>query len=197
MKDASRRSVLLGLGALAGGLAGATPQSATAAAKKTQLDSERLSVTSPDGRIEVALLVPRQRAVHPRWTASAGGIVLLEPSNLALVLHDGRRLGPDAKFIDAEVTSGDGSWHPPYGIAERYERRFSQIEARFEDRRSRIRFAIRLLAHNDGIACRFVLLSVPRGTVRLGGEEIEFRLPAGTRVWTSHDEGNMPFRHPA
>ncbi|PNU02307.1 glycoside hydrolase family 97 protein [Novosphingobium guangzhouense] len=182
----NRRTVLAGLSAAtATGLAA----SAVEARSTPPATAQRLAVASPDGRITVELLVPASRGEHPRWAARHGDTVMLEPSQMALVLGDGRRLGPDAKFLGSETTSSDGSWQPPYGIAGNYDGRANQLEARFEDRRSRIRFAIRLLAHDDGIACRFVLLSAPKKTVRLGGEQIEFRMPAGTRVWTSRDEG--------
>ncbi|WP_404477995.1 glycoside hydrolase family 97 catalytic domain-containing protein [Novosphingobium sp. BL-52-GroH] len=190
--NSNRRTLLLGLGATAAGSLAASPRPAHAAATEPQ----RVSVTSPDGRITVELLIPAEKGYHPRWSARRAGEVMLEPSDLALVLADGRRLGPGAKFLGSRTESIDGSWTPPYGIAARYDGKANQLEAQFEDRRSRIRFAVRLLAHNDGIACRFVLLSAPRKRVRLGGEVIEFRLPAGTRVWTSRDEGEYAITAP-
>lgn len=180
-----RRTVLAGLGAVTTGMAANVPAAADAAPESGQ----RLTVSSPDGRTTLKLLVPASRGEHPRWAARHGDAVMLEPSQMALVLADGRRLGPDAKFLGSDTVSIDGTWQPPYGIAARYDGRANQLEARFEDRRSRIRFAIRLLAHDDGIACRFALLSAPKRIVPLGGEQIEFRMPAGTRVWTSRDEG--------
>lgn len=181
----NRRTVLAGLGAVTTGMAANIPAANGAAPENDQ----RLTVSSPDGRTTLELLVPVSRGEHPRWAARHGDAVMLEPSQMALVLADGRRLGPDAKFLGSDTVSIDGTWQPPYGIAARYDGRANQLEARFEDRRSRIRFAIRLLAHDDGIACRFVLLSAPDRMIRLGGEHIEFRMPAGTRVWTSRDEG--------
>lgn len=188
----NRRTVLASLGAAATGMAAVLP----AARAAVSAAGQRLSVSSPDGRITIELLVPATRAEHPHWSGSCGGAVMLEPSQLALVLADGRRLGPNAKFLAFDTVSFDGTWEPPFGIATRYDGKANQLEARFEDRKTRIRFAIRLLAHDDGIACRFVLLSAPNRSVRLGGEQIEFRMPAGTRVWTSRDEGEYAVSAP-
>ena len=181
----NRRTVLASLGAAATGMAATIP----AARADAPAVDQRLTISSPDGRTTLELLIPTSRGEHPRWAARHGNSVMLEPSRLALVLADGKRLGPDARFLGSDIIAIDGTWDPPYGIAARYDGRASQLEARFEDRRTRIRFAIRLLAHDDGIACRFVLMSAPGQSITLGGEQVEFRMPTGTRVWTSRDEG--------
>lgn len=188
----NRRTILASLGAAATGMATTIPLVRAAAPAEAQ----RLTVSSPDGRTTLELLVPASRGDHPRWAARHGDAIMLEPSQMALVLADGRRLGPNAKFLGAEVVSIDDTWRPPYGIAASYDGKANQLDARFEDRKSGIRFSIRLLAHNDGIACRFVLLSAPQRKVKLGGEQIEFRMPAGTRVWTSRDEGEYAISRP-
>ncbi len=188
----NRRTVLASIGAAATGIAATIP----AARSEVTPEGRRLTVSSPDGRTTLELLVPASRGEHPRWAARHGDALMLELSRLALVLGDGKRLGPDAKFLGSDITPVDGTWQPPYGIAARYDGRVNQLEARFEDVRTRIRFAIRLLAHDDGIACRFVLLSAPKKSVTLGGEQIEFRMPAGTRVWTSRDEGEYAISAP-
>lgn len=192
MTITDRRAVLAGLGATFAGTMGAPPASANRRAAATK----RFAVSSPDGLTTVELLVSANRADHPCWMARHGDRVMLEPSQLALVLADGRRLGPGAQFRGCTSAALDESWHPPYGIANHYDGKLTQLDAQFEDRRSRIRFAIRLIAHNDGVACRFVLLSGPRSKIRLGGEWIEFRMPAGTRLWTSRDEGEYAVSSP-
>lgn len=181
--EAARRSVLAAIGATAINGVGAALQGRTVSQRPP------LTIASPDGRLVAHLAIPHGPTDYPAWSASLDGKPLLEPSTLALVLGDGRLLGPGARYIDHSIDAIDASWQPPYGIASTYDGKASHIDVRFDDRRTRIRFAIRLLAHNDGVAVRFVLMAAPGNTVRLGGEAIEFRLPVGSEIWSSRDEG--------
>ncbi|MCI4588747.1 glycoside hydrolase family 97 protein [Sphingobium sp. BYY-5] len=180
----TRRTILGGMSVSAIGGIG-LPLNAQSAPDRTAL-----SISSPNGRLTAQLLLPGRSADYPLWSASLDGKPALEPSKLALVLANGRLLGPQARYLGHTASAIDDSWTPPYGIATRYDGRAHQIEAQFEDRRSRIRFAIRLLAHDDGVAIRFVLLAAPGNKVELGGEAMEFRFPTGTNIWSSRDEGD-------
>lgn len=189
---ANRRAILAGLGATAAG-ATAVGRAPCAVA---HVEERRLTVSSPNGRLSFELLIPQEPAQHPKWAVRLDGALLLEPSALELILSNGRRLGPGARFLDSQITSTDLSWRPPYGVASHYDGRMNQLDVRFEDRRSKIRFAIRLAAHDDGVACRFVILSGPRRTIELSGEAIEFRFPTDARIWTSRDEGEYAVSSP-
>lgn len=183
MMNRTRRQILARIGltatALATGRAIASPAKA----------GEILTVRAPGGKIAVHLHLPDSAHPFPRWSASLNDTPIIEPSRLALVLGDGRLLGPKAKLETHAISEIDVSWSPPYGIADHYDGRASQIEARFYDRRSGIRFAVRLLAHDDGVAFRFVLLSARRAKIALGGEACDLRFPPGTDIWSSRDEG--------
>ncbi|WP_313806582.1 glycoside hydrolase family 97 protein [Sphingobium sp.] len=182
---ATRRTVLSGMSASAiGGV------SMSLNAQSTP-DRASLSIASPNGRLVARILLPQRSVDYPLWSAMLDGRTIIEPSPLALVLGNGRLLGPHARYLDQTTSTIDDSWTPPYGIAATYDGRAHQVEARFEDRRSRIRFAIRLLAHDDGVAVRFVLLAAPGGKVELGGEAMTFRFPTGTEIWSSRDEGEF------
>jgi alpha-glucosidase len=179
----ARRSVLEAIGAAAlGGASIALPA-------RTPSQRPALRITSPSGKLVAHLGMPDGKADYPTWSATFDGNPLLEPSTLALTLGNGRLLGPGARYINHVIEAIDASWTPPYGIASAYDGKANQIEARFEDRRAGIRFAIRLLAHDDGVAVRFVLMAASGNRVQLGGEAIEFRLPTGCEIWSSRDEG--------
>ncbi|OAN54829.1 glycoside hydrolase family 97 protein [Sphingobium sp. TCM1] len=179
----ARRSVLAAIGAAAVNGAG------VALPARTPSQRPALTVTSPNGKLVAYLDLPSGKADYPTWSATFDGKPLLERSTLALTLANGRLLGPGGRYIDHVIEAIDASWTPPYGIASTYDGKANQIEARFEDRRTRIRFAIRLMAHDDGVAIRFVLMAAPGNSVQLGGEAIELRLPAGSEIWSSRDEG--------
>jgi alpha-glucosidase len=148
-----------------------------------------LEVASPDGRIVVSLTPPHAGEPFPCWSARLGKHPILAPSRLSLVLADGHLLGAGAKLISHRSRHHVDKWHPPFGIARAYDGTRNELEARFDDPIRGIAFAIRVAAHNDGIAIRYVLLGPKGETIRLGGESTQFRFPSGSRVWSSRDEG--------
>lgn len=183
MKDVERRTVLRAAG-MAAPLLLAMP--ATAAEPD---DDGTISVSSPDGALTLTLHLPTRSEPSPRWSLAESGATIVEPSRLALVLGDGRLLGPKARFERHRIEAIDESWTPQYGIASHYDGKANRLEAVFQDPRSGLRFAIILLAHQDGAAFRFSLLGGSKKRVTLGGEACELRFPAGTEIWSSRDEG--------
>ena len=185
----SRRSVISGAAAVAATIGG-RPVRASAAPR------DALDVRSPNGKVVVTLAPPEAAEPFPCWSARMAGRTVLEPSRLALVLADGRLLGPGARFLDYRVTRHEEQWRPPYGIAEYYDATHNELEARFEDPAIGLTFAIRIAAHDDGIAVRYALLGPSRQAVRLGGEATMFRFASGSRVWSSRDEGEYQIASP-
>jgi alpha-glucosidase len=153
-----------------------------------------LQVRSPNGRIRVTLALPDATEPFPRWSATLDDLPILEPSRLALVLDDGRLLGPHARYRSHRTRLHAERWRPAYGIAEVYDGTRNELEIVFEDAERRIRFAVLLAAHDDGIAIRYRLLG--RRRVRLGGEATSLRFPQGSRVWSSRDEGEYAVSAP-
>lgn len=187
--NAARRSVLATMGA-------AVCCSGTLLEAKPAVSRKSFKISSPDGRIEAELTVPNGAAEYPFWSANLSGKTIIERSSLALVLGNGRLIGPGARFVDHTIAAIDLSWQPPFGIASSYDGRASQLEVRFEDRKSRIVFAIRLVAHNDGVAFRFAFINAPGDRIALGGEAIDFRFPLDTKIWSSRDEGEYSLSAP-
>lgn len=149
----------------------------------------QMSVASPNGKLVASLLPGDPAAPFPRWSAQLEGQPIVEPSRLALVLGEGGLLGPKAKLLSYQIVETRERWSPPYGIASSYDASSNRLEAMFEDRRRGIRFAVHLLAHDDGVAVRYALLSAKGNKVTLGGEATHIHFPAGTTVWSSRDEG--------
>lgn len=175
---------------ISGAIAAAASGDTVAAARP----AEALAVSSPNGRIRVALALPHAAESFPCWSASLDGMPILEPSRLALILHDGRPLGPGARYLRHRTRRRGERWRPPYGIAESYDGRRNELEVVFEDPDRSLRFAIRLAAHDHGVAVRYAL-HAPR-TFRLGGETTHLRFPSGSRVWSSRDEGEYAISAP-
>jgi len=180
-----RRELIAGAIAVA-----ATGDGAPAAANPV----ESLEIRSPNGRIRVALILPRLGEPFPCWSASLDGMPVLETSRLALILHDGKSLGPGARYLHHRTRAEVEHWRPPFGIAEIYDGMRNELEVAFEDPGRGMQFAIRLAAHDHGVAVRYVLLGAQR--VRLGGEATHLRFPNGSRVWSSRDEGEYAVSAP-
>lgn len=153
-----------------------------------------LQVRSPNGRIRVTLALPHAAEPFPCWSATFDDLPILEPSRLALVLEDGKLLGPRARYRNHRIRRHAERWRPTYGIAEIYDGTRNELDVVFEDPERGLRFAIRLVAHDDGIAMRYRLLG--RRQVRLGGEVTSLRFPQGSRVWSSRDEGEYAVSAP-
>jgi alpha-glucosidase len=155
-----------------------------------------LEVRSPNGRIVVTLTPPHAGEAFPCWAARLDDRPILESSRLALVLEDGKLLGSGSRVVGHRLGKHVEKWRPAYGIAEIYDGTRNELEARFEDQQLGFTFAIRIAAHNDGIAVRYMLLGPGRRTVKIGGEATSLRFPRGSRVWSSRDEGEYQLSTP-
>ena len=153
-----------------------------------------LQVRSPDGRIRVMLALPNAVEPFPCWSATLDDLPILEPSRLALVLEDGKMLGPHARYRSHRTRRHAERWRPTYGIAETYNGTRNELDVVFDDPERGLRFAIRLAAHDHGIAMRYRLLG--RRQIRLGGEATSLRFPQRSRVWSSRDEGEYTVSAP-
>jgi alpha-glucosidase len=176
-----RRSVMSG--------ALATAATVPLARAKAAVRIPAIEVRSPDGKLVARLLPPQGKGRFPTWSASFEGRPVVAASELALVLADGRMLGPGAKLLGHRITTRQDRWQPPYGIADRYDGTRNELEVRFEDVALGIIFAIVLAAHADGVAVRYVLQHAREASIGLGGEATSLRFPHGSRVWSSRDEG--------
>lgn len=183
---ASRREVVAAMS-----LAAASAAIPAPAASARELSAAAMTVYSPNGKISATLRFGTKTGPFPLWSAQFDGRVIIEESPLALMLADGRLLGPRSRLVGHRIREQRESWDPPYGIANSYDASLNELEAQFEDRKSGISFAIRIAAHDDGVALRYELLKSKQGAVALSGEQTHFRFPAGTRVWSSRDEGEF------
>src|SRR5688500_18993901 len=156
----------------------------------------QLQVASPNGKLVITLTPPQATEPYPCWSARLDVEPILEPSRLALVLENGELLGPRARFLRHRIHEHAGQWQPVYGIADRYDATYNELEATFEDPQRGMIFAIRIAAHDHAFAVRYVLLESPHKSLRLGGEATHLRFPSGSRAWSSRDEGEYAVSAP-
>ena len=183
----TRRSVLAGLGAVAASCAGA---------RSDELPHSRstrvaLSATSPN-RLLVAQILIDERGGALEWAILYGKRRLLERSVLGLALGDGRVLGRNAKLLGHSTSAVDSSWNPPYGIRAKVSAVCEELVVHLLDAGSGIAFDCIVRAYDAGAALRYVIRERAGGReLVLAGELTEFRLPRGSRVYASRDEGEF------
>jgi alpha-glucosidase len=148
-----------------------------AAASLPRVQSRTARLESPDGR--VALVIERGEKGQLTWRATLDGQPVIEPSALGLVV-DGVNLGADAAISRADS----------YRVDERYPWRGVHATAVHRSNGSRLTvlhsasqtsYVVDTQVANDSVAIRF---DVPGGGRRVPDAGTEFRLPAGSIVWT-------------
>lgn len=174
----SRRALLKGAGAAAG-------VSLVSGCARLITDSPRYSVVSPDRRLKVVLAFPANKL--PSWEVWRDEVPILLPSTLGLRAADGTILGDRAQVIGHEYKSIDTNWDPPYGIASTYKDRCQELTVHLEQ----IDIVVR--SYDEGVALRYRI----RKPLQLSGELTHFRLPPGTQVYASRDEGDVFVTSPA
>ncbi|WP_347302111.1 glycoside hydrolase family 97 catalytic domain-containing protein [Croceibacterium sp. TMG7-5b_MA50] len=149
-----------------------------------QLPGRAAEAVSPDGRVVVRL-----HPDEPAWSMLYDGREVVARSPVALLLHDGGRLGRGARVVDTQLEDLRGTWTPPFGIRASSTEACGQLTVEMEDAARQIRFALIVRAYDAGGAIRFAIRSAAGDALELAGEEIAFRLPAESVLHCSRDEG--------
>lgn len=117
------------------------------------------------------------------------GQVLL-PAPLGLALTDGRVLGSSARVLDYQKKQFVDSWTAPIGERGPRSEVCEELTVQLLDEPSGVRFDLVARAYDKGVALRYVIRDIPGGgTLTLAGEATCFKLPPGTQVYVSRDEG--------
>ena len=119
------------------------------------------TLASPDGQLQVTL----QSGNTLTYSLSRNGIVLLEPSEIALTLADGSVWGPGSRVRKATRRSVDSSFEAPFFKRATVQDRYNELTLIFDG------FNLEVCAYNDGIAWRFVTAR----PVTVQGETATFR----------------------
>jgi alpha-glucosidase len=154
----------------------------------------RIAVRSPDGKAEVVVDLSGAR---PRWSVAYDDREILAPSELALILKDGGRLGEGARLQGVERKNYTGQWSPAFGSSASYDESHNEATIRLFDAGRRIALNIVARAYDAGVAIRYQLAEAAGGRVTFSGEATQFRFPAGAKVYASRDEGEYQVSAPA
>ncbi len=133
---------------------------------------------SPDGRIEVRV----RTAGQIRYDVVLKGRAVLENSTISLDV-DHKKLGVDAKVLDAKTRSNDQVVEPVV------RQKFAKIRDHYNELRLNMDggYAVIFRAYNEGAAYRFET-SFSQAQVKVFGEESTFRFPSNFVVYYPQED---------
>lgn len=156
------------------------------ASESSPQPSVPVRVESPDKRIVLTIDHAVDGALT--WTLSAGGVVVVEPSPLSMVL-DGVNLGAAPKIRTTQRYEVDEKY-PWRGVKSQAVSRANGSRVQLVHPPSGIAFTVEARVANDSAAIRFVVAGTGR---RVPDGAMGFTFPAGSIVWShglrDHYEG--------
>jgi alpha-glucosidase len=135
-----------------------------------------LDVTSPDGRVALALSIGHGEL---QYQVAWNGHVVLNKAALA-IRAEGQSAGPPVRFGQVrQYTIADS--YPWYGVHSVAEEHGAGTEATLLDKQGAVLFTVEARAYNNGIALR---MKLPGQGVRVPLETMSFRPPRNGDVWS-------------
>jgi alpha-glucosidase len=104
-------------------------------------------VTSPDGKIEVKILVNDKIS----WSISHGKDLILESSEMSMTLDENIVLGKNPVVLNSKKESIDASFDSPFYKKKSVQNKYNQLVLNFKND-----FSIEYRVFNDGAAYRFI-----------------------------------------
>ncbi len=169
-----------------GACALAAPQAVTA-------DDEH-SVSSPDGRITVAVVTNDDGQL--RYRVDLDGAVVVKPSKLGLYFDSRIDLTTGLSIAGVYQNAFDHTWEQPWGeqrlIRDQHNELLVTLEGSTPPRQVNVRFRV----FDDGLGFRY---EVPEqdvyADIRLVGEATEFRVDRDTRAFSQPADSPMRYEH--
>lgn len=143
--------------------------------------ARRISVKSPDGKIEFAI---RGNGALV-YSVSVDGKPVLTESRLGLTFKDGQTLGANAQLVTAEQMERNTTWKNPFGNRRVVRDHYREVRVTLAEGGAAARtFGLIVRAYDDGIAFRYDLPeSSGLGQFILTDELTEFRFADDYRCW--------------
>jgi len=153
---------------------------ATTASAATSTDRADAVVSSPDGKLTLAVTALRGQL---RYSVKRGSQVLVLPSALGLRLTDGSTLGSNVTVTRSATRTSDSIWRPVWGADSTVRDRYRELTVGLQQAGGR-RFDLVVRAYDDGVAFRY---SVPKqaglATLDIVDEATEFALAGDPAAW--------------
>ena len=139
-----------------------------------QLSAKEYGLVSPDGSLSVRIDV----ADKVTWSLSAGAVALLEPSEIALSLSDGRQLGIGNKVKKVTKSSCNESVPALYFKRSVVRDNYNQLKLDFKEG-----FSLVFRLYDDGAAYRFVYAGK---ACEVAGETAAFRFAGDWNLYVPY-----------
>lgn len=153
--------------------------------------SGRVSVKSPDGKIECTL---RGNGALV-YSVSVDGKLVLTESRLGLKFRDGQTFGADARLVKAAQSETDTIWKNPFGNRSVVRDHYREVRLTLVEGGAAVRpFGLIVRAYNDGIAFRYDLPE--KSGFVLTDELTEFRFTDDYRCWAGGESACAENEYP-
>ncbi len=162
------------------------PQINGAAFGQSDVLDEPLSVTSPDGTIEMTIHAGRPLL----YSVSVDGTPILADSMLGLKFQNGVTLGASSRLAKVERAQVDTTWENEFGKRRTVRDRHNQLRASFVEQSGRP-FEIVVRVFDDGVGFRYVLPADPSASSQdfvLEEELTRFRFPKSFPCYAGTNE---------
>jgi alpha-glucosidase len=143
---------------------------------------ERVAVRSPDGDVQVSLLLKNG---VPYYTVNYKRQPIIEPSKLGFTFKDAGPLNQNLVITDTERTEFDETWTQPWGEVKDIRNHYNELRISLEEstdnpRRLDIIFRV----YDDGLGFRYVLPEQEHlGEFAIMDEQTEFVLAGNHQAW--------------
>jgi len=168
-----------------------------------------VSVSSPDGRIIVTVLVKAKLVPNPPgervyYSVQYDGQPLLLESPLGLEFRDQPPLAENLRIAKSETSTANTTWNRVWGKSKTVTNHYNQVDVTLKEARSPGRtFHVIFRAYNDGVALRYFLPAQDNlSGFRITAERTRFRFPGNPTVWAadyggyaSHQESEFEQMH--
>ncbi len=154
--------------------------------------SEPVTVSSPDGRIQLHLSIKEKLEPYPSgsrlyYSVSVDGKEILLDSPFGLDFKDMPPIARDLAIKGQPRRSVNESWKTIYGKSSLVVDRYNEVRLYLEETREpgrRIEFVVR--AYDDGVAFRYYIPAQPSvGNFSLTSERSEFHFAGNHTVWAA------------
>ena len=149
-------------------------------------DSSRVSVLSPDGKIEVVLTAKGSLT----YSVIVDGKPLLQPSRLGLRFRDGTELGRNVELLKTVRNSANSTWINPLGKRREVRDQHNELRLALREQTAPARtFDIVIRAFDNGVGFRYVLpAQAGMGDFILEQEQTEFAFPGNFPCYAGEHE---------
>jgi alpha-glucosidase len=153
------------------------------AAAPSALLAAPLSVTSPDGRIEV--VVDTDNEGRASYAVRRGGAAIIAPSRLGFLFSDQRKFERGLVLTDAGRTTRDESWEQPWGEWRRIRSHHNELRVRMREGGAPGRVIdLVIRVQDDGLGLRYEMPAQPGlGDTRIAEELTEFNFAQPGTAW--------------